>query len=244
MARDGANGMDRTDEIHVPFATYRPIAPSPGLLSTVLDEFSPGTKRFYYQDGAHVEARPFEGAREVEFAPPVGRITTYFVPHSEIHTLPRFIPGVKRVYIRGTWRREIMDALRHYGEIGLLGNDPILVEGAPVVPKKLLAAVHLSRHPWPDDEQWAFYVNVQVIGEKDGRPQTATYNLSHPPPSEWKMSATGKVTGIPASIAAQKIASGEVKQSAGVFAPEAVFEPVPFFEALAKRKIVVTRSRA
>ena len=26
------------------------MAPSPGLLSTVLDEFSPGTVRFYYED--------------------------------------------------------------------------------------------------------------------------------------------------------------------------------------------------
>jgi saccharopine dehydrogenase-like NADP-dependent oxidoreductase len=242
MARDGASRLDRADEIHVSFATFRPIAPSPGLLSTVLDEFSPGTKRFYFQDGAHVEARPFEGAREVEFAPPVGRITTYFVPHSEIHTLPRFIPGVKRVYIRGTWRHEIMDALRHYGEIGLLSDAPLELDGVKVVPKQVLAALHLSKHPWPDDEKWAFYVNVQVEGEKNGARTTVTYNLSHPPPSEWKKSATGKVTGIPASIGAQKVAQGEVMRAAGVFSPEAVFDPVPFFDALASRKIIVTRS--
>jgi lysine 6-dehydrogenase len=242
MARDAANRMDEVEEIHVSFATFRPIAPSPGLLWTVLDEFSPQTKRFYYQDGAHVEARPFEGAREVEFAPPIGRITTYFVPHSEIHTLPRFIPGVKRVFIRGTWRPEIMHALRHYGEIGLLSNDPMQIEGVDVVPKKLLASIHLKAHPWPDDEKWAFYVNVQVEGKKDGKAQRAIYNLSHPPPAEWHKSATGRVTGIPASIAAQKLARGEVRQQAGVFAPEAVFDPLPFFEELAKRKIVVTRS--
>ena len=244
MARDAADRMDAVDEIHVSFATFRPIAPSPGLLSTVLDEFSPQTKRFYYQDGAHVEARPFEGAREVEFAPPVGRITTYFVPHSEIHTLPRFISGVKRVFIRGTWRPEIMQALLHYGHVGLLSNDPIDVDGTMVVPKRLLTAVHLARHPWPDAEKWAFYVNVQVFGSKDGTPVAMTYNLSHPPPSEWKMSATGRVTGIPASIGAQKVAAGEVKASAGVFAPEAVFEPQPFFEALAKRKITVERRQS
>ncbi len=244
MARDAADRMDQVDEIHVSFATFRPIAPSPGLLSTVLDEFSPQTQRFYYQDGAHVEARPFDGAREVEFAPPVGRVTTYFVPHSEIHTLPRFISGVKRVYLRGTWRPEIMAVLRHYGEIGLLSSDPIEVDGARVAPKRLLAAVHLAKHPWPDDEQWAFYVNVQVQGKKDGAPTTATYNLSHPPPAEWQKSATGRVTGIPASIAAQKIARGEVRAAAGVFAPEAVFDPVPFFDALAERKISVVRESA
>jgi saccharopine dehydrogenase-like NADP-dependent oxidoreductase len=76
-------------------------------------------------------------------------VTTYFVPHSEIHTLPRFIPEVRRVYIRGTWRPEIMEAIRHYGEVGLLSNDPIDVDGIDVVPKKLLARVHRKRHPWP-----------------------------------------------------------------------------------------------
>jgi saccharopine dehydrogenase (NAD+, L-lysine-forming) len=58
MARDAADSMDSVEEIHVSFATFRPIAPSPGLLWTVLDEFSPQTRRFYYVDGAHVEAKP------------------------------------------------------------------------------------------------------------------------------------------------------------------------------------------
>jgi lysine 6-dehydrogenase len=242
MARDAADGMDEVDEINVSFATFRPIAPSPGLLWTVLDEFSPQTKRFYFQDGAHVEADPFEGAREVEFAAPIGKITTYFVPHSEIHTLPRFIPGVKRVFIRGTWRPEIMQALLHYGQVGLLSNDAIEVDGHPVVPKKLLASVHLKAHPWPDDEKWAFFVNVDVAGKKDGKAVRAIYNLSHPAPTEWKRSATGRVTGIPASIGAQKVAKGEVQKEKGVFSPEAVFEPKPFFAELAKRRITVARS--
>jgi saccharopine dehydrogenase (NAD+, L-lysine-forming) len=241
MVRDGASSLDRVDEIHVSFATFRPLAPSPGLLSTVLDEFSPNTQRFYFEDGKHVEARPFEGAREVEFAAPVGRITTYFVPHSEVHTLPRFIAGVRRVYVRGTWRPEIMAALRHYADVGLLSNAPLDVEGTRVAPIKLLHALHSQRHPWPDDEQWAFYVHAQVIGEKAGKPATASYSLSHPTPAEWGKSATGRVTGVAASIGAQQLAKGEVRLSAGVLAPEAVFAPGPFFAALRERKIVVER---
>ena len=49
MAKRGSQHMDQVDEIHVAFATYRAIAPSPGLLDTVMDEFSPGIKRFYYE---------------------------------------------------------------------------------------------------------------------------------------------------------------------------------------------------
>jgi saccharopine dehydrogenase-like NADP-dependent oxidoreductase len=46
------------------------------------------------------------------------------------------------------------------------------------------------------------------------------------------------MTGIPASIAAQKLARGEVTRT-GVMAPEACFDPQSFFAELAKRGIVI-----
>jgi saccharopine dehydrogenase-like NADP-dependent oxidoreductase len=46
------------------------------------------------------------------------------------------------------------------------------------------------------------------------------------------------MTGIPASIAAQKLAHGEVSRR-GVMSPEACFEPGPFFAELAKRGIII-----
>lgn len=234
MARAGASKMDEVDSIHVHFATYRSIAPSPGLLSTVLDEFSPSTKRFYYDNGAMVELAPFEGEKKVEFADPIGTISTWYVPHSETHTMPRFIPGVKRVDVRGTWCPDIMHALKHYNEIGLLDIEP---NAQGVIPKETLRDIFL-KNDWPNVPDWRFYVNVEVKGRKGPSEVTATYNLSHPGSDEWGHSCTGKVTGIPASIGAQMIASGRAL-SPGVLGPEAAFEPWPFFAELAKREIKV-----
>lgn len=56
--------------------------------------------------------------------------------------------------------------------------------------------------------------------------------------SEWGRQATAKMTGIPASIAAQLLAHGEV-QGKGVMAPEAAFEPARFVAELARRGIYV-----
>lgn len=234
MARAGASRMDSVDSIHVHFATYRSIAPSPGLLQTVLDEFSPSTKRFYHQDGELIEVEPFEGEKLVTFDAPIGRIPCWFVPHSETHTLPRFIPGVKRVDVRGTWRPEIMHALKHYNEVGLL--DAESVNG--VVPKDLLRDLFLRCGDWPGPGEWCFYVNVEVKGKKADSEVTATYNLSHPGTQEWGEEGTGRVTGIPASIGAQMIAQGRAL-SPGVLGPEAAFEPWDFFHQLAKRDIKV-----
>ncbi len=86
MARAAADQLDQVDEVHIAFASFRSIAPSPGLLDTVLDEFSPDSKRFYWQEGEFIETPAFSGARQVRFADPVGEIETFFVPHSETHT--------------------------------------------------------------------------------------------------------------------------------------------------------------
>src|SRR5437016_7032553 len=48
MTRHAADQLDQVDEVHIAFASFRSIAPSAGLLDTVLDEFSPGSRRFYW----------------------------------------------------------------------------------------------------------------------------------------------------------------------------------------------------
>lgn len=235
MAKAGSTHMDQVDEVHVHFATYRPIAPSPGLLMTVLDEFSPETTRFYYEQGEFVKVPPFAGEKEVQFEEPVGRVKTWFVPHSETHTMPRFFPGLRRVDVRGTWCPEIMHALRHYGEVGLLSTTP---GPSGISPRESLRDVFLNRGDWPELPEWAFLVNVEVEGRRGEYRVKATYNLSHAPVADWGYSATGRVTGIPASIGAQRLARGEVSGH-GVLGPEAAFEPWPFFADLAERQMWV-----
>lgn len=237
MGKLGSTRMDQVDAVHTHFATYRRIAPSPGLVDTVLDEFSPSTVRFFYEDGKMVEVPPFYGEKEVEFNPPVGRTKCWIVPHSEVHAFSKSIPGVKRVDVRGTWRPETMELLKHYNEIGLLGIEPVSVNGVQVKPKQLLRQLHLDNDDPSDPKEYAFLVNVEVVGSRNGARVVATYNLSHPPRSEWDMTCTAKVTGIPASIGAQLL-SKNVSQP-GVNTPENVFDPETVFRELARRKIVV-----
>ncbi|MBU6427563.1 MAG: saccharopine dehydrogenase NADP-binding domain-containing protein, partial [Cyanobacteria bacterium REEB65] len=182
MARRGAQQMDSVDEVHIHFATYRAIAPSAGLLDTVLDEFSPATTRFYFEDGRFHEVPPFYGEKEVAFAHPVNRAKTYVVPHSEVHTLPKTIPGVKRVDVRGCWRPETMQALKLFNDLGLLDATPLAEQLAP---KAFLRQFCLERVPKKDEGTWAFLLNVEVVGSKEGARVRATYNLSHPGEAEW-----------------------------------------------------------
>src|SRR6266571_4392649 len=139
MVRRAADQMDRVEEVFIAFASFRSIAPSPGLLDTVLDEFSPGSRRFYWEAGSFVEVPAFSGAKLIKFSDPVGEIETYFVPHSETHTLPRLLgKGVQRVDVRGTWRKEIMQALRLFADLKLTGDQEIEFEGQRINSKSFL----------------------------------------------------------------------------------------------------------
>lgn len=242
LARRGAGDLDTVEAIHIAFASHRSIAPSPGLLDTVIDEFSPEVSRFYYEDGQLIEVQPFDGARIIQFQPPVGEQEVYFVPHSETHTLRRFIgKGLRRVDVRGAWRPETMQALRLFLDYRLITSDSIHVNGTTLRAKEFLRA-HLlqeeSNGHGGDAGNWAFLLYVEVKGTRSGREAYRIYRTSHPGMSEWGRQATAKMTGIPASIAAQLLAHGEVRDT-GVLAPEAAFEPARFIGELARRGIRV-----
>ena len=240
MAKSAADQLDQVDEVHIAFASFRSIAPSPGLLDTVLDEFSPDSRRFFWQEGKFIEVPAFSGAKQVRFADPVGEIETFYVPHSETHTIHRFIgKGVRLVDVRGTWRPDIMRALRLFADLELTGEHEINFDGKRISTKQFLRA-HILEHAshFGGDGEWAFFLNVQVLGQRNGRSQQIESVSRHPPRSEWGTAATAKMTGIPASVAAQKLGRGEVGRK-GVMAPEACFDPQSFFAELAKRGIVI-----
>ena len=243
MARAAANQLDKVDEVHIAFASFRSIAPSPGLLDTVLDEFSSSSRRFFWQDGEIIETPAFSGAKRVRFAEPVGEIETFYVPHSETHTIHRFLgKGVRRVDVRGTWRPEIMRALRTFADLGLTGDAAVDLNGQTISTRKLLRT-HILEHAadFCGEGEWAFLLNVEVSGEQNGHATRIEYFSRHPPRAEWGTSATAMMTGIPASIAAQKLARGEVSRT-GVLAPEACFDPPQFFAELERRGIFIDQS--
>ena len=242
LARRGANDLDHVEAIHLAFASHRSIAPSPGLLDTIIDEFSPEASRFYYEDGALVEVQPFDGALTVPFLPPVGEQEVYYVPHSETHTLRRFIgKGLRRVDVRGAWRPETMRALRILLDYRVITSDAVQVNDTSVRAKDFLRA-HLLQTAAaghvPDEGDWAFLLYVDVVGTHAGRVARRIYRTSHPGMSDWGRQATAKMTGIPASIGVQLLARGAV-HAVGVLAPEAAFDPTDFIAELARRGIIV-----
>jgi len=240
MAESAARSMDTVERVEIAFGSLRPLAASPGLLDTILEEFSPTTKRFFYEAGRFVPVPPFDGAKRVDFLPPVGTLETYYVPHSETHTIPRFLSkNPTHVSVRGSWHPEIMAAMRLFLAYGLTSEQPIAVDGATISPREFLRAHLLARTEPVGEGPVAFFLRVDLTGRIGGKSATATYRSSHP--LDWGAAGTARMTGIPTSIAIQALARGAVART-GVMGPESAFEPQSFFNELHQRGIAIERA--
>ena len=132
-----------------------------------------------------------------------------------------------------------MHALRVFAEFQLTGDREVSFNNQEISSKAFLRQ-HILEHAADlgGEGEWAFLLNVEVLGKRDGKLVRYEYTSSHPARAEWGTTATARVTGIPASIGAQKLARGEVAR-VGVVAPEICFEPQVFFQELSRRGIII-----
>jgi saccharopine dehydrogenase-like NADP-dependent oxidoreductase len=168
------------------------------------------------------------------------------VPHSETHTIHRFLPGVREVAVRGTWRPRDMARLQAVASLGLTDERPVSVNGVRVVPLQVLREVLLAQPQPPYGEPWAFFLSVSVTGHANGSPAEVRMTASHP--SDWGTATTGRMTGIPAAIGAEMIATGRTS-GVGVLPPEAAFDHGDFLKELRhegltfRRRVIPSTSR-
>jgi len=236
LAKYGAEQLDSVESIRIAFAAFRCVAPAPGLLYTTIWEVDPTVKeRAYYEDGRLVPVPPLSGEMVVKFLEPIGSQKVYYVPHSETYTLPKYIPGVRRVEVRGTWPPEVIELLRVLLNFGFLSEKPINIKGVDISPKEFVYE-HLSRVPEAKKtEVWGYGLHVEVSGLKDGMNVCCVLRVGQPLGQGWEGPiAYPRFVGTPLSIGVQMMAKGLIK-GVGVLPPEACIPTKPFLDELAKR---------
>lgn len=219
LVRHGANQFEETEEIHIHWISFRTVAPSEGLMDTIIWELAADCPtRQYYLNGRFVVIPPFYGSKVVRFAEPLGEQVVYYMPHTETVSLARSIPGVKYVSVRGTWRPELMNDFRVLNHYGLLDRSKVEIDGKSVlvadVTRKRMWQTHGGR---TDQQLWGFFLNVEVLGRCQGSLTRYVVNVSHP--VEWKERSTAKMTGIPAAVGAMLLAR-HGRRETGLLYPE------------------------
>jgi len=232
LVAHAADELDEIEEAHIAWMSFRTIAPSRGLLDTILWELSEDcATREYFQNGRFHQAGPMEGSRLVDFADPAGRQRVYFVPHTEVRTLPRHFPSLAFCAVRGTWRPKLMDDVRVLNEYGLLSQATL----------EATKEVVWDRFGGERDvAPWMLFLNVEVVGTQDGETVRRIYDVSHP--TDWNQAATGRMTGLCAAVGAQLLAR-HGRTHAGFVDPEVYYDPHEFLVELARREGVSVARR-
>ncbi|MEZ0229639.1 MAG: saccharopine dehydrogenase family protein, partial [Planctomycetota bacterium] len=207
---------------------------------TLLDEFSMPSAVF--RRGRFLMVPPLDPAERIEavFPPPVGRLVLETTLHSEVATLPRHFAdrGVKEVTFRQGFDADFMGKLAFLVRLGLADTTPL--DGTEVSPRRVLFELLRRTPPAKPTGPLRRYeiLRALVRGTKDGRPITVAADCHAPPRAGWGIGPDID-TGAPPSIAAQLLL--EDASAPGVHAPEDALPLEPFFRALARRGMRVTR---
>ena len=207
--------------------------------STFLDEMM--LPAVIWEGGAYREAPPMSDPEEYDFPPPIGRTRLFRTLHSEPATLPAFLKD--KALQRCEWREggSGIELLRTLAQLGLGSEEPITVDGHPVVPRNLLVALlkHRKLLGYPDGVRVddVEVTDVEIRGRKGAAAVTRhAIAVFHSRP-DWGLAATEYGVGVAGSVGAILIAQGKTR-GPGVVPPEQSIPAKPFREMLAQRGIV------
>jgi lysine 6-dehydrogenase len=191
------------------------------------------------KDGKIEKKNPLTGLEKIKFADPFSEMEWFYTDglNSMTYTLQGKIWNLAEKTIRHMGHVKGVETLK---ACGLFSREPVDVDGQRIAPRKVLEKV-LDERMKLGDERDATLLRIEVSGKKDGRSVMHVFEMVDYFDPERQYTSMGKTTSFPASIGAQMIMSGQIKQRGVVF-PENVFDAAlydPFLAALASRGIHV-----
>jgi len=156
---------------------------------------------YFLRQGVITEVPCFADLEELDFAPPIGRLEA-FVTSGGLSTAPWTWEGQLRVLENKTLRYPGHCAMfQAFAHLGMLGQVPIDVHGAPVVPRDVLHALLEPRIGVPAGTvQDVCVMRVTGRGERSGHPGRFTVELVDRFDESTGFTAMQRLTGWHAAI--------------------------------------------
>jgi lysine 6-dehydrogenase len=243
----GAAKLDEVDTINIYCSwgnTLQVKEPGwPGYsIRTVMDEFT--QEPVMWLDGKHQKQPVLSGETTVTMQEPIGKVTAYYVKHSEPATLGRYVgKGCKNVTFRIGFPSTDFATFRTLKSLGFGDTEGIQFGDIRISPLDYLTAMYQraiakSRHDLPPSEEYEYDAfKIDVFGASEGSPATVTYHII-----TWNDPERGipsaRDTSVPPAVVSAWQSNGKIKEP-GVFPAEATVDPEPFFVEMGKRKIRV-----
>lgn len=223
LARKGAEQFDLVDEINVAWGSSASDSEGYAVILHTLHIFTGRVPS--YRKGRLVDLPAGSDKEVVLFPPPVGRVNCYHLGHPEPVTLPRFVPGVRTVTLKGGMSEQPLNDLAIWLARLRLTDTP--------AKKDVLGKIIKTTLPFlsklGEAEEPCSAVRVDVGGWSGDAYRQVSYGAAAHMP---------ELTGLPLAIGTLMLARGDIHLP-GVVAPEACIEPDPFIAELEKRGVTV-----
>jgi saccharopine dehydrogenase (NAD+, L-lysine-forming) len=233
FARRGADQLDEVHEIHIGAGGSGGGRKGLAGLSRVWHNVI-SDPALVYRDG-QVREVPARQDKELIWLPEFDEpMEVMSARHTEVLTLPRFIPGVKLVtYKVGFFpKAKANDVVCTLFDWGMNSQEPIDVQGVPVVPAEFalsfLVSAAYAQAMGLDKVPFIIGYQVRVIGTKNGRPAQVIYRFRD---TQVSLTQTTLAAGV------KMMLRGEVT-ARGIIAPEGL-NPEPFIAAALSRGMIL-----
>jgi len=243
----GAAKLDKVDTIDIYCSWGNTLAVKepgwPGYsIRTVMDEFT--QEPVMWLNGKHEKQPVLSGETTVAMQEPIGKVTAYYVKHSEPATLGRYVgKGCRNVTFRIGFPSTDFATFRTLKSLGFGDTEGIQFGDQKISPLDYLTAMYAraiskGRHDAPPKEEYEYDAfRIDVFGASRGSPATVTYHII-----TWNDPERGipsaRDTSVPPAVVSAWQSKGKIKEP-GVFPAEATVDPEPFFVEMGRRKIRV-----
>ncbi len=230
--------FDTIHTVHLGFAwdSNMPVFVTPFSIDAIAYEFTEPAK--ILENGEYVFKNP-EEANVDYYYKTIGKQRTCYTKHIEHHSFYDYLKdaGIKNVSVFSSFPPHSYNSIKRLIELGFVSKEPIEIDGRSIRPLDFTIEV-LRRLPVPEGYVEKENVWIKVFGIKDGVEKTEEMDAVAGTIPGWEDATCNIDTGFPASILAQMIKRGEITER-GMFSPEDIVSPEPFFAELGKKKISV-----
>jgi len=242
LAMHGANRFEETHEIHIRVGGL-PQNPQPPLnyqlvfsVEGLINEYIESAR--VIRDGRILEIESMTELESLAFDdfPALEAFQT----SGGTSTLPETFLGKIRALDYKTIRYAgHCERFKTMIDLGLCSSEDILVDYARVTPRKIFA--ELLQKTLPADEPDYVLVRLEFAGKSGGEAKRLRYDIVDKFDAETNLSAMMRTTAFPASIIAQMMAKGDVRER-GATPQEKAIDAEKFVGELARRNIKIQES--
>jgi lysine 6-dehydrogenase len=246
LAMDGAEGMERIDEVHIKTGGI-PERPKPPLdyrivfsFDAVLEEYVRRAK--IIKNGRLTEVDALSGLETITFPRPIGKCECFYT--DGLSTLTETMRSVKEMDEKTIrWPGHVAQ-IRTLIECGFLETRPVFVDKQSIVPREFTSKILSERIRLGEDKDLTL-LRVDVSGKSNGKQLHRRYQMIDRYDSARKLTSMGRTTAFPCSVAAQMLGKGLIQRK-GLVPPELAFEGAlrqKFMRELHARGMKITSTR-